>query len=117
MINLKCNTMSIINRLDAYMQLLLCQSPETMNGLRTSTQTLPEGNVTNTNFERTNNTQLSIAGENRAVIRTIDFLIAYCSLLDVKKSHVLCKNISVKKTVNDRLFKHSLARCLLGSFW
>ena len=50
-------------------------TPETTDGLGTSTQTVPEGNATNTNFKRTNNTQ-SLAGANRAVIRTMDFLIA-----------------------------------------
>ena len=39
------------------------------------TQTTPEGNATNTNFKITNSTQ-PLAGASRAVIRTMDFLIA-----------------------------------------
>ena len=53
----------------------LFATPETTDGLGMSTQTIPEGNVTNTNFKRKNNAQ-SLAGANRAVIRTMDFLIA-----------------------------------------
>ena len=36
---------------------------------------VPEGNATNTYFTRTSNTQ-SLAGANRAVIQTMDFLTA-----------------------------------------
>ena len=50
-------------------------TPETTDRLGTSTQTVPEGNATNTGFKRTNNTQ-SLAGANRAVIRTMYFSIA-----------------------------------------
>ena len=50
-------------------------APETTDALGTSTQTFPEGNATNINFKRTNNTQ-SLAGASRVVIGTMDFLIA-----------------------------------------
>ena len=42
----------------------------------------------------------SLAGANRAVIRTMDFLIAW--FFGWEKSHVLCKNNSIRKIANDR---------------
>ena len=48
-------------------------------GLELSTQTVPESIATNANFTRTNDTQ-SLAGANRAVMQTMDFLIVlYCA--------------------------------------
>ena len=44
-------------------------------GLEPSTQTIPECNAANANITRTNNT-LSLAGANRDVTQTMDFLIA-----------------------------------------
>ena len=84
-----------------------------MDGPATSTQTFPEGNAANTNLKGTNNTQ-SLACINCAVIRTMDFLIAW--FLNGKMSHVLCKNNSVRK-IDDRLFKTLVSALPYGIDW
>ena len=43
-------------------------------GMKLSNQTVPEINAKNANFTRTNNRQ-SLAGANRDVLHTMDFLI------------------------------------------
>ena len=75
------------------------------------TQTVPESNVANADFTRTNNTQ-SLADANRDVVQTKYSLTAYG-----EKSHVLRKNNSVQKFVNNRLSKTHLRALPHGTAW
>ena len=68
-----------------------------------------ESSATSANFTRTNNTQ-SLAAANRDVMQILDFLITL--FFGWKKLHVLCKNNSVRKVVNDRLSKIFVNRAL-----
>ena len=89
-------------------------TPETTDGLGTSTQTVPKDKATNTNFTRTNNEQ-SLAGANRAVIWTMDLLIS--QFIGWEKSHVSCKNNSLWKIVNERLLKTPVSALHSGTVW
>ena len=55
-----------------------------------------------------------VFGANRDVIQTMDFLIA---LFFDGKSHVLCKNNSVQKTINNGLSKTLIRSLPYGTVW
>ena len=77
---------------------------------------VPEGNATNTNFKKTSNTQ-SLAGANRAVIRTMHFF-SNCIVYWMGKSHMYyLKNNSVRKIVSNKLFKTLVSALPSGIVW
>ena len=61
-----CTLFAFFVSLEASAEERVFATPETTDRLGTSTQMVPEGIATNTNFKRTDNTQ-SLAGANRAV--------------------------------------------------